>query len=88
MSIFVLVGIKRILRQELLISAAIWISAILFAPFATTLWRHLCKLGSRRCCQAKAHGDHAAFHAAIAAAESKPVSKYEIRRSQFRFVLF
>jgi hypothetical protein len=35
----------------------------------------------------KAHSDHAAFHAAIAAAESKPVSKYEIRRFRFRFVL-
>jgi hypothetical protein len=56
--------------------------AILFAPFATTLWRHLCKLGNLHCCQAKAHSDHTAFHAVIAAAESKTVSKYEIRRSR------
>jgi hypothetical protein len=31
---------------KLLLTAAILNAAILFAPFATTLWRHLCKLGS------------------------------------------
>jgi hypothetical protein len=39
-------------------------------------------------CQAKTHSDHAAFHAAIAAAESKPIPTYEIRRSQLQFVFF
>jgi hypothetical protein len=80
--ILVLSGLK------LLLTAAILNAAILFAPFATKLWRYLCKLAQYHCCQAKAHSDHAAFQAAIAAAESKPVPTYKIRRSQSQFVFF